>query len=115
MVVLDTTIMLIALPSAQHALGLSVTGRQWVITAYTIAFGGLLPAGPGALGAAAAFAGTLGIPAHPAGPWPGRDEVAVSLIRPDGYVGSASDYPSGDDVTTALTTAAIASETESPR
>jgi MFS family permease len=42
MVVLDTTIMLIALPSAQHALGISVTGRQWVITAYTITFGGLL-------------------------------------------------------------------------
>src|SRR5215813_4079486 len=42
MVVLDTTIMLIALPSAQHALGFSVTGRQWVITAYTMAFGGLL-------------------------------------------------------------------------
>jgi EmrB/QacA subfamily drug resistance transporter len=42
MVVLDTTIMLIALPSAQHDLGFSVTGRQWVITAYTITFGGLL-------------------------------------------------------------------------
>jgi EmrB/QacA subfamily drug resistance transporter len=42
MVVLDTTIMLIALPSTQHALGFSVTGRQWVITAYTITFGGLL-------------------------------------------------------------------------
>jgi EmrB/QacA subfamily drug resistance transporter len=42
MVVLDTTIMLIALPSAQHALGFSVAGRQWVITAYTITFGGLL-------------------------------------------------------------------------
>ena len=42
MVVLDTTIMLIALPSAQHALGFSTAGRQWVITAYTITFGGLL-------------------------------------------------------------------------
>jgi EmrB/QacA subfamily drug resistance transporter len=42
MVVLDTTIMLIALPSAQHDLGFSVAGRQWVITAYTITFGGLL-------------------------------------------------------------------------
>jgi MFS family permease len=41
MVVLDTTIMLIALPSAQHDLGFSVVGRQWVITAYTITFGGL--------------------------------------------------------------------------
>ena len=42
MIVLDTTIMLIALPSAQHALGISTAGRQWVITAYTLGFGGLL-------------------------------------------------------------------------
>jgi EmrB/QacA subfamily drug resistance transporter len=42
MVVLDTTIVTIALPSAQHALGLSVTGRQWVVTAYTLAFGASL-------------------------------------------------------------------------
>ncbi len=42
MVVLDSTIMIIALPSAQHALGFSNTDRQWVITAYTLAFGGFL-------------------------------------------------------------------------
>jgi EmrB/QacA subfamily drug resistance transporter len=42
MVVLDVTIVNIALPSAQRALGFSNTGRQWVITAYTLAFGGLL-------------------------------------------------------------------------
>lgn len=42
MIVLDTTIMLIALPSAQHALGISTASRQWVITAYTLGFGGLL-------------------------------------------------------------------------
>ena len=42
MVVLDSTIMVIALPSAQHALGFSNTDRQWVITAYTLAFGGFL-------------------------------------------------------------------------
>src|ERR1700677_9597 len=42
MVVLDTTIVTIALPSAQHALGLSVTGRQWVVTVYTLAFGASL-------------------------------------------------------------------------
>ena len=42
MVVLDTTIMIIALPSAQHALGFSNTDRQWVMTAYTLAFGGFL-------------------------------------------------------------------------
>ncbi len=42
MVVLDASIVTIALPSAQHALGISVANRQWVITAYTLAFGGLL-------------------------------------------------------------------------
>ena len=42
MVVLDATIVNIALPSAQHALGISDGNRQWVITAYTLAFGGLL-------------------------------------------------------------------------
>ena len=42
MVVLDTTIMIIALPSAQHSLGFSNADRQWVVTAYTLGFGGLL-------------------------------------------------------------------------
>jgi MFS family permease len=45
MVVLDATIVNIALPSAQRALGFSVTDRQWVITAYALAFGGLLVVG----------------------------------------------------------------------
>jgi EmrB/QacA subfamily drug resistance transporter len=42
MVVLDATIVNIALPSAQNALHMSDGNRQWVITAYTLAFGGLL-------------------------------------------------------------------------
>lgn len=42
MIALDATIMNIALPSAQRALGFSDGNRQWVITAYTLAFGGLL-------------------------------------------------------------------------
>ncbi|MER6269220.1 DHA2 family efflux MFS transporter permease subunit [Streptomyces sp900105755] len=42
MVVLDMTIVNIALPSAQVALQMSDGNRQWVITAYTLAFGGLL-------------------------------------------------------------------------
>jgi hypothetical protein len=45
MVVLDATIVNIALPSAQRALGFSATDRQWVITAYALAFGGLLIVG----------------------------------------------------------------------
>src|ERR1700731_2892765 len=42
MVVLDVTVMNIALPSAQRALGFTTVDRQWVVTAYTLAFGGLL-------------------------------------------------------------------------
>src|SRR5215218_2664913 len=42
MVVLDVTIVNIALPSAQRDLGFSVDDRQWVITAYALAFGSLL-------------------------------------------------------------------------
>ncbi|MGW8972363.1 MFS transporter [Streptomyces platensis] len=42
MVVLDATIVNIALPSAQQDLGITDANRQWVITAYALAFGGLL-------------------------------------------------------------------------
>src|SRR3954452_16744367 len=42
MVVLDASIVNIALPSAQDALGISDANRQWVVTAYALAFGGLL-------------------------------------------------------------------------
>jgi predicted MFS family arabinose efflux permease len=42
MVVLDLTVLNIALPSAQRALGFSTVDRQWVVTAYTLAFGSLL-------------------------------------------------------------------------
>jgi EmrB/QacA subfamily drug resistance transporter len=42
MVVLDATIVNIALPSAQRALGFTAVDRQWVVTAYALAFGSLL-------------------------------------------------------------------------
>jgi EmrB/QacA subfamily drug resistance transporter len=42
MVVLDASIVTIALPRAQQDLGISDADRQWVVTAYTLAFGGLL-------------------------------------------------------------------------
>jgi EmrB/QacA subfamily drug resistance transporter len=42
MVVLDATVMNIALPSAQQALHFNTADRQWVVTAYTLAFGSLL-------------------------------------------------------------------------
>jgi len=42
MVVLDATVVNIALPVAQHDLAFSNADRQWVVTAYSLAFGGLL-------------------------------------------------------------------------
>jgi len=45
MIVLDVTIMNIALPSAQKDLGFSDDLRQWVVTAYSLAFGSLLLVG----------------------------------------------------------------------
>jgi EmrB/QacA subfamily drug resistance transporter len=42
MVILDSTIVNIALPTAQHDLGFSTDDRQWVVTGYALAFGSLL-------------------------------------------------------------------------
>src|SRR5882724_1175519 len=42
MVVLDATIVTIAIPSAQEALHFSTQSRQWIVTAYALAFGSLL-------------------------------------------------------------------------
>ncbi|HEY3882401.1 MAG TPA: MFS transporter, partial [Trebonia sp.] len=42
MVVLDATIVNIALPHAQAALGFSNSDRQWIVTGYSLAFGSLL-------------------------------------------------------------------------
>ncbi|MGH7642979.1 MAG: MFS transporter [Candidatus Dormibacteria bacterium] len=42
MMVLDASVIIVALPSAQHALHISLADRQWVMTAYTLTFGSLL-------------------------------------------------------------------------
>ncbi len=42
MIVVDASIVNVALPSAEKALGISTADRQWVVTAYTLTFGGLL-------------------------------------------------------------------------
>lgn len=42
MIALDATVVNIALPSAQRALGFGDGDRQWIITGYAVAFGGLL-------------------------------------------------------------------------
>src|SRR5579864_9614918 len=45
MIALDATVVNIAMPSAQAALGFSDVDRQWLVTAYTLALGGLLLVG----------------------------------------------------------------------
>jgi EmrB/QacA subfamily drug resistance transporter len=45
MLVVDSTIVNVALPSAQRALHFSTANREWIITAYVLAFGSLLPLG----------------------------------------------------------------------
>ncbi|MFB4304335.1 MFS transporter [Actinomadura sp. NTSP31] len=45
MILLDSTVVNVALPSAQRALGFSDPTREWIITAYVLAFGSLLPLG----------------------------------------------------------------------
>ena len=42
MVVLDSTIVMTALPRIQHALAFSGSGLQWVVSGYAITFGGLM-------------------------------------------------------------------------
>jgi EmrB/QacA subfamily drug resistance transporter len=42
MVVIDTTVMFVALPSIQRGLHMTVGSREWVVTAYTLALAGLL-------------------------------------------------------------------------
>jgi MFS family permease len=42
MVILDATVVNVALPSIQRDLGFSASSLQWVINAYTLVFGGFL-------------------------------------------------------------------------
>lgn len=44
LLVLDVTIVAVTLPTVRRELGFSPTGLQWVVSAYTLAFGGLLVA-----------------------------------------------------------------------
>src|SRR5580698_6815766 len=45
MVVLDVSVVIVALPQMRHDLGLSVAGQQWVVNAYTLTFAGFLMLG----------------------------------------------------------------------
>ena len=61
MVILDISIVNVALPSIRDGLGFSTTGLQWVVNAYTLTFAGLLMLG-----------GRCGGPARPPPRVPGR-------------------------------------------
>lgn len=47
MVIMDTSIIGVALPKMQHDLGFTPEGLSWVFNAYVVAFGGLLLLGVG--------------------------------------------------------------------
>jgi hypothetical protein len=84
MVVLDATIVNIALPSAQQDLGFTTVDRQWVVTAYALAFGSLLLFG-GRLGDLIGrkitfLAGALGF--APRRPSAGRPPASACWSRP---------------------------------
>jgi EmrB/QacA subfamily drug resistance transporter len=93
MVVLDATIVNIALPSAQDALGFGDESRQWVVTAYALAFGSLLLLG-GKLGDLFGrkwtfFGGLLGFAAASAvGGMAGSFEVLVGARAAQGMFGA---------------------------
>lgn len=64
MVILDITVVNVALPSIQRELGFGLADLQWVVTAYTLAFGGLLLLGGRAadvLGRRRVFLAGLGV------------------------------------------------------
>jgi len=87
MIVLDVTVMNIALPSAQHALRFTTVDRQWVVTAYTLTFGSLLLVGR-----------RLAEPARPPRPpswsaWPGF--AVVSAIGGASSASPCSSPPAG--------------------
>jgi EmrB/QacA subfamily drug resistance transporter len=92
LVVLDGTIVNVALPSAQIDLGLSDTARQWVVTAYALAFGALLLLG----GRIADFWGrrrtyVLGLVLFGAGSaWGGLAQSGAELLIARGAQGAAA-------------------------
>jgi len=64
MVVLDVSVVIVALPQMRHALGLSQSGQQWVVNAYTLTFAGFLLLGGRAadiFGRRRVFLGGLGL------------------------------------------------------
>jgi len=94
LIVLDGTIINVALPSAQADLGISDTTRQWVVTAYALAFGSFLLLG----GRVADLAGRkrtylVGLAVFGAGSaWGGFSHTAVELLAARGLQGLAAAF-----------------------
>ena len=81
MVVLDATIVNIALPDIATGLGFSPTGLSWVINAYTLAFGGLLLLGARAgdiLGRRRVFVAGIACSRWPR--WPAASPTSAELL-----------------------------------
>ncbi len=79
MVVLDATIVNVALPHIQHALGFSGSGLEWVVNAYALTFGGLLLLG-GRAATSWAGAGSSS-PASSCSRWPPCSAVSPTARR----------------------------------
>ena len=82
MIVLDVTVVNVALPSIQEDLGFSSSDLAWVVNAYLIAFGGLLM-----------LAGRLGDligRAHDLPRRAGRVHRRVAAVRPGAVAGACS-------------------------
>ena len=85
LVILDVSVVNVALPSMQEALGLSTAGLQWVINGYTIAYAGFLLLGgrlADVIGQRKAFLGGIGL--FVGGRRPG-DLQCIVLDRRDQY------------------------------
>jgi len=89
MVVLDASIVNLALPSAKASLGISDANQQWVITAYTLTFGGLLLLG----GRIADYVGRKRATTAPSPLWSG---VIDGAAQRRGQVGRTDPLDSGD-------------------
>ncbi len=103
MVILDVSIVNVALPSIKDALGFSTTGLQWVLNAYTLTFAGFLLLGGRASDLFGRrrtfFTGTLIFSgasllcaAGPVGRLPARGPGAAGNRRGDPLAGDARDH-----------------------
>jgi len=90
MVILDVSIVNVALPSIRNAVGFSTTGLQWVVNAYTLTFAGFLLLGGRALG-----------PARPPRVFSGRHGALLGRLaglRPSRLAGPAARRPGATGV-----------------